>query len=77
MVRAVAGIKVGILGLAYPNTALTNGPENVEDLSFGPAVEAANHFIPLMKQEGAQLIIAQTHLGLGADQKTGPGRARH
>ena len=69
VVREVGGVKVGILGLAYPNTPLTTGKKNVEDLEFGPAAEAAQRFIPEMKKAGAQIIIALTHLGLGADKK--------
>ena len=69
IVREIGGIEVGILGLAYPNTPLTTGMKNVEDVEFGPAVEAARRFTPELKREGAQLIIALTHLGLGADKK--------
>ena len=69
VVREIGGVKVGILGLAYPNTPLTTGKKNVEDVEFGPAVEAAQRFIPEMKRDGAQLIVALTHLGLGADKK--------
>lgn len=69
VVREVGGTKVGVLGLAYPNTALTTAKKNVEELEFGEAVDAAQHFIPEMKREGAQVIIALTHLGLGADRK--------
>jgi len=32
VVREVAGVRVGILGLAYPKTAWTTAPENVGDL---------------------------------------------
>lgn len=67
--REIGGLKIGILGLAYPNTPLTTGRKNVEHLEFEPAVEAARHFLPEMRRAGAALIIALTHLGLGADQK--------
>ena len=69
LVREIGGVKVGILGLAYPNTPLTTGKKNVEELEFGAAAEAAQCFVPEMKSTGAQIIIALTHLGLGADKK--------
>ncbi len=62
VVREVGGVKIGILGLGYPNTPLTTGKKNVEDLEFGPAAEAAQRYIPRMKMDGAQIIIALTHL---------------
>ena len=69
LIREVSGVKIGVLGLAYPNTPLTMAKKNVAELEFGEAVEVARRFIPELKREGAQVIIALTHLGLGADKK--------
>ena len=68
VIREVGGVRVGILGLAYPNTPLTTARRNVEGLEFLPAVESARRFVPRMRSEGAQVVIALTHLGLGADR---------
>lgn len=69
IVRDVNGVRVGILGLAYPNTPLTSPRKNVEALRFSDAVEAAREYLPRLRREGAQVVVALTHLGLGADQE--------
>lgn len=68
VIRQVGGIKVAILGLAYPNTALTTSPKNVAGLEFRDAVETARLFIPRLRQEGAELVVVLSHLGLSAEQ---------
>lgn len=68
VIKMVNGIKVGILGLAYPNTPLTTTRKNIKNLHFAPAIPTAQRYVPHMRAEGAQIIIALTHLGLGADK---------
>ena len=69
IMHEVRGIKVGILGLAYPNTPLTTAKENVEGLEFGDAITVAREYIPRLRQEGAQVVVVLSHYGLGADKK--------
>lgn len=69
IIQQVRGVRIGILGLAYPNTPLTTAKENVEDLQFGDAITVAREYIPRLREEGAQLIIVLSHYGLGADKK--------
>ncbi len=70
LIKEVAGVKVGLLALAYPNTPLTTAKKNVERLEWeSDSAAVARRFIPQMRGEGAELIILLTHLGLGADQK--------
>lgn len=68
-IRSLKGIRVGILGLSYPNTPLTSARSNVESLRFRPAAETAREYVPRMRKEGAHIVIALTHLGLGADRQ--------
>lgn len=68
VMREVNGVQVGILGLAYPNTALTSAQKNIEGLRFSEAIRAAREYVPRLRREGAQIVIALTHLGLGADK---------
>lgn len=68
LIREVNGVRLGILGLAYPNTPLTSARKNVAELQFRDAVETAREYVPQMRREGADLIIALTHLGLGTDK---------
>ncbi len=69
ILRTVNGVKVGILGLAYPNTPLTSAQKNVKSLRFDDAVETARTYLPRLRHEGAQIVIALTHLGLSADKQ--------
>ena len=69
LIREVAGIKVGVLGLAYPNTSLTTAKKNVAGLEFRDAPATVREFLPRMRAEGAELIIVLSHYGLGADKK--------
>jgi 5'-nucleotidase / UDP-sugar diphosphatase len=67
LIREVAGVKVGVVGLAYPNTALTTLHRNLTGITFLPAVETARQWVPRLREEGAQLIVVLSHCGLGAD----------
>lgn len=69
ILRTIQGVKVGILGLAYPNTAKTSAQKNVQNLHFEEAVASARRYVPQLQREGAQIVIALTHLGLSADKQ--------
>lgn len=68
VIKTVNGIKVGILGIAYPNTPLTTATKNVKNLRFSQAVPTAQTYVQQMRDEGAQIVIALTHLGINADK---------
>lgn len=69
VIKEVGGIKIGILGLAYPNTAYTTAKKNVDGVRFVEAEKTAARYVPRMRREGAEIVIALTHLGLGADKQ--------
>lgn len=69
VLKRLGGITAGIIGLGYPNTALTTAKKNVEGLVFSDAIGAAKELVPQMRREGADIIVALTHLGLGHDQE--------
>ncbi len=69
VVKKVNGLTVGILGLAYPKTERTTAKKNVEKVTFQDPVPTVKHFLPKMREEGAELIIVLTHLGLSGDKK--------
>ena len=69
VIKQVQGIKIGILGLAYPNTPLTTVKKNILGLTYLKAPEVARDYLPKMRQAGAQLIIVLSHYGLSADKK--------
>lgn len=67
VIREKAGVKIGILGLAYPHTALTTQRHNIEGVQFVSAAEVAQKWVPQLRSQGAQLVVVLSHLGLGAD----------
>lgn len=68
IIRTINGIRVAILGLAYPNTALTTQEKNVEGLEFRDAIETARAYLPRLRSE-AELVIVLSHLGLSHDKE--------
>ncbi len=67
LIREVAGVRIGILGLAYPHTVFTTHPQNVAGVRFLPPGETARQWIPRLRREGVQVLIVLSHLGLEAD----------
>ncbi|MCB0405206.1 MAG: 5'-nucleotidase C-terminal domain-containing protein [Bdellovibrionales bacterium] len=58
------GVKVGILGLTTGDLKVLVSPEYTKDLIVEDPITAAKKHIPQMKAEGAQVIVALTHIGL-------------
>ncbi|MBN9416254.1 MAG: bifunctional metallophosphatase/5'-nucleotidase [Candidatus Eremiobacteraeota bacterium] len=67
VMREVGGVKLGIFGLLTVDTAETSscGPEVV----FQDPVEAARSLVPRMRAQGAQVVVALTHLSLAEDKR--------
>lgn len=64
----VKGVRVGIIGFTTPGVAIWDR-RNVEGkLQFEDIVASAKRFVPEMKREGADVIIAIPHSGLGGSQ---------
>ncbi len=62
IIKEVAGVKVGILGITNPNIPRWDGPK-VGDLEFATPLESAEKHIKEMKEKGVDLIILSTHMG--------------
>lgn len=56
------GVKVGILGLITQETPKITLASSVEPYEFRDPIEEANELIPIMKSEGAEIIVALTHM---------------
>ncbi len=64
VIKEVAGIKVGILGLTVPSIPRWDGPK-VESLEFKHMAEEAKKYVKILQEEeGVDLIIATAHAGL-------------
>lgn len=63
MMQEIEGIKVGIIGLATPETIYKTNPNNVQGLVFENPVPATERAVAELKTAGAQFIIVLAHLG--------------
>ncbi|NQU66703.1 MAG: 5'-nucleotidase C-terminal domain-containing protein [Candidatus Marinimicrobia bacterium] len=63
LIKTVKGVKVGILSLTTTGIPVWENPANIGGLQFNDAVETAIEYVPRMKAEGAEVIIALAHSG--------------
>jgi len=68
-VRKVNGVTVGVLGLAYPKTERTTAKKNVDTVAFQDPAATVKRFLPKMRDEGVEVIVLLSHLGLSGDKK--------
>ena len=61
------GFRIGFFGVITPETDILSSPG--EDIAFAPVMEAARTAVEALKAEGAELIVALTHLGIAEDRK--------
>lgn len=64
IIKEVGGVKVGIFGLATPETKTKSNPLNTDGYKFVDSVEVAKEMVTKLKAEGAEVIVALSHLGL-------------
>src|SRR5690349_8844866 len=81
IVKEVAGVKIGILGLTTPGIPYWDNPPNYADLEFRePVAEARKWVATLRTQEKVDVVVIAMHMGLGEDLRTGevsPGQIPH
>lgn len=72
IVKTVAGVKVGILGLTTKNIPNWEVPANIDGLVFKDAVEEAKKWVTVLKDtEKVDLVVLLTHQGFEKDIDTG------
>ena len=69
IVKELDGIKVGVFGLATPETKYKSSPKNTEGVNFEAPVDAGKRIVKKLKEEEkVDIVIALSHLGM--DQET-------
>lgn len=63
IIKEIGGLKVGIFGLATPETLFKSHPENTKGLEFVNPVESAQAMVTMLAPK-TDMIIALSHLGL-------------
>ena len=75
VVRTVAGVRVGILGLITPHVANWESPSTLSGLTFSDSVAAARRYVPILRgKERCDLVVVITHQGFERDPDTGEDR---
>ncbi|WP_054871573.1 5'-nucleotidase C-terminal domain-containing protein [Caloranaerobacter sp. TR13] len=63
-------VKIGIIGLATPETAITAHADYVGSYEFKDPIEICNKLIPEVKKQGAEIIILLGHIPAVQDKET-------
>src|SRR5690606_29369218 len=72
---ATKTIKIGLIGFLPPQIMTWDSTHLVGKVNTRDIVETAKAYVPKMKEEGADLIVALSHSGIAADQTTGAENA--
>jgi 5'-nucleotidase len=67
VVRTIGSLKVGVIGLCILSEGIS--PSAREQLDFINPYDAATRYIPELKREGADVVVALTHLLIGEDRE--------
>lgn len=67
VIREVGGIRVAIVGLTTPGSAVWDRPRVQGRLDFGDGLEAAHRFVAEVRQRGADVVVVLAHTGLEGD----------
>lgn len=63
----VGGFKVGFFGVLEPETAVLSSPGKA--ITFAPPVETARAMVKALQDQGAEVIVAMTHLTIASDRE--------
>src|ERR1044071_2392427 len=81
IVKEVAGVKIGVLGLTTPGIPNWDNPPNYAGLDFHEPLAEARKWVPILRdQEKVDVVVIAMHMGLEEDLRTGevtPGQVPH
>ncbi len=58
------GLRIGIVGVTTTDTELMSFPEHIKNVDFTNAKEALGKYIPIVREQGVDLLIVVGHMGL-------------
>lgn len=64
------GVKIGIIGIATPETASKTLAENVKDIEFLDPVKTVMKYEKIVREAGAQVVVVLSHSAVYQDSKT-------
>jgi len=62
------GVKIGVIGIATPETAYKTNPKVVSNYIFEDPAKVVNALVPEIKQKGADVIVVLSHLASWMDE---------
>lgn len=62
-IKEVDGVKIGFFGLTTAHTKTSEMPAYVDKITFASEIDTAKQIVPELKEAGATIIIAVTHMG--------------
>jgi 2',3'-cyclic-nucleotide 2'-phosphodiesterase/3'-nucleotidase len=72
LIKEVAGVRVGILGLTTPGIPNWENRQNYEGLEFREPLAEAKKWVPIIREkERADLVVIAMHMGIEEDLSTG------
>src|ERR1043165_599518 len=81
IVKEVAGVKIGVLGLTTPGIPNWDNPPNYAGLEFHEPLTEARKWVSILRdQEKVDVVVIAMHMGLEEDLSTGeltPGQVEH
>jgi 5'-nucleotidase len=66
-VKTFGTLKVGFIGLCLNTSEITS--DKLPHTKLLDPIEAAGRYLPILKRQGAEMIVAVTHLTMGADRE--------
>jgi len=81
IVKEIAGVRIGVLGLTTPGIPNWDNAENYAGLEFREPLLEARKWVPILRaKEHVDLVVIAMHMGLEDDLRTGelnPGQVAH
>lgn len=72
LVKEIAGVRVGVLGLTTPGIPNWDNPQNYEGLEFNEPLREARKWVPILRRkERVDLVVIAMHMGVEEDLDTG------
>ncbi len=65
------GVKIAVVGIVTPETAYTTGPKIVAPFEFRDPAAVLQEVLPVVRRQGAELVIVLSHLASGQEPETG------
>ncbi len=58
------GLRIGIVGVTTTDTELMSFPDHIKNIDFTNAKEALEKYVPIVREQGVDLLIVVGHMGL-------------